>query len=85
MEEEQQKQVEDFVSGTPHGKIIPIFFSDVSGEGMMAGIKVDELTVCLDGNRKKVLQGAILALAQKKILSGAQIIFGKEIYNILGE
>ena len=85
MEEEQQRRVEDFASGNPHGKIIPIFYSDVSDEGMLAGVKVDELTVCLDENRKKVLQGAILALAQKKILSGAQIIFGKEIYNILGE
>lgn len=85
LEKEQQKRVEDFVSGNPHGKILPIFYSDVSGEGMMAGVKVDEFTINLDNNRKKVLQGAILALAQKKVLSGAQIIFGKEIYNILGE
>lgn len=85
LEKEQQKRVEDFVSGNLHGKILPIFYSDVSGEGMMAGVKVDEFTINLDNNRKKVLQGVILALAQKKVLSGAQIIFGKEIYNILGE
>lgn len=64
--------------------IIPVFYSDVSQSSMMPAIRPDK--VIIKRNKKETeIKSTILAVTQQGMPQDIQIIFGKEIYNMIGD
>lgn len=63
-------------------RIIPVFYSDVSNEGMMPGVKIDNV-ICEDTGKK--IDNVLLVITGKKLEGEINLLFGKEVYNMIGE
>ena len=75
--------IENFYKCNVSTEILPVFYSDVSGGGMMAGIKLNR--VCIKRNDKLIeLKNIVLAVSKNKFSQSEEIIFGKDIYDRLG-
>ena len=74
-----------FYNGTYSGKnIVPVFYSDVSGEGMMAGIRVKKRIICSNKCSAEV-KNVILAVSKRNFSQEQLIIFGKDMYSKIGD
>lgn len=66
-----------------NSSILPLFYSDVSGGGMLAGIKLNRVYVTKN-NKNIELKNIVLAVSKNNFSQSEEIIFGKDIYDRLG-
>lgn len=87
---QQLVHITDIISGfydtgiCEDGSILPLFYSDISGSGTVAAIKTEKVII-KKNNGEKELKNIILAVNQKKFAYQHELLFGKDIYNRLGE
>lgn len=73
-----------FIDGTyENNSIIPVFYGDISNKGILPSIKPDNVFIMKNGKRKELKNTAIVVCRQK-LSEEYQIIFGKEIFNRIG-
>ena len=63
-------------------RITPIFYSDISKDGMLPAIKPDKV-ICTDTNKE--IENTLLVITNKKMKGEVNLLFGKEIFNMIGE
>lgn len=78
-------EIKDFyISGEYRSKeITPIFYSDISHNGILPAIKPDKVILYI-GNKSVEIKNCIIAITEKNISSDIQVIFGKDIYSMAG-
>ena len=83
--EDLLSEIKDFyILGEYHSKkITPVFYSDISDNGMLPGIKPEKV-VLYAGNKTVEIKNCIIAVTEKNISSDVQVIFGKDIYSMAG-
>ncbi len=79
--ENLKNKLSSFFAGNINtGKIIPVFYSDVSGGGILPGVKPDKVIY-----KNKELENILIAFCNKSLGNNVRMIFGKDIYNKTGE
>jgi len=80
------RNIEDFINDKPvtDKRITPIFYSDISSNGMLPAVKPQKIN-SINNGVKKELKDVLLAFTDKKFSDEVQLIFGKEIFNMIGE
>ncbi len=75
-------EVEDFLKGNIESseKIIHVFYSDISGGGILPALRVTKIMI-----NKKEIKNTILAFTDKSFSDDVGIIFGKDILDMIGE
>lgn len=84
---EIRRQTESYIQGGKSGnlKIFPIFYSDISGGGMLPAIKADKVECTNKKGRKIQMDNILLAVSRDEISRDVQILFGREILNMTGD
>ncbi len=78
---EKISEINKFLKGDMDNSIFtPLFYSDISGRGMLPCIKPDKVSY-----KNRELRNTVIAVTDKKIDKDVQIIFGKEVFNLTGE
>lgn len=63
--------------------ITPVFYSDLNGNGMMPGIRLDKV-VLSTARQTKTFDNILLAVSMNKLSEDCDVIFGKNINNMVG-
>ena len=61
-----------------------VFYSDISGNGMLPAIRPEKVLICWN-KKEKELKNILLAVTPQQLPEDGQIIFGKEIFNMIGD
>lgn len=72
--------INNFYNGEVKAGITPLFYSDLTGSGMLAAVKTDIVMV----NNKDV-KNVLLAVSKKEFSKEQDIIFGKDFYDRFGD
>ncbi len=64
-------------------RIVPVFYSDLNGSGMLPGITAEKITVSSLKN-KKTMENVLVAVTKNKISEDFDVIFGNDIYSKAG-
>ena len=72
--------INNFYKGEVKAGITPLFYSDLTGSGMLAAVKTDIVMV----NNKDV-KNVLLAVSKKEFSKEHDIIFGKDFYDRFGD
>ena len=72
--------INNFYKGEVKAGITPLFYSDLTGSGMLAAVKTDIVMV----NNKDV-KNVLLAVSKKEFSKEQDIIFGKDFYDRFGD
>ncbi len=75
-------KIERFYNGETERGIIPLFYSDITGGGMLAAIKTNKVII---KKNKKEIKNVLLAVSKKEFSNERQIIFGKDFYDRFGD
>ncbi len=62
------------------GVYTPVFYSDITGQGMLPCIKPDKVIY-----KNKEIKNTVIAVTDKKFDRDVRIIFGKEVFNLTGD
>ena len=65
-------------------EIIPVFYSDISSNGMLPGIRLQKVLLSTP-TEELILDNVLMAVSQVKISEDLDVIFGKDINDMVGK
>lgn len=77
-------KTERFYSGDIDKEIIPLFYSDITGGGMLPAFKTNSVIIKKNKNANEV-KNVLVAVSKKDFSNERQIIFGKDFYDRFGD
>ncbi|MBE6865351.1 MAG: hypothetical protein E7492_00120 [Ruminococcaceae bacterium] len=77
-------KTERFYNGDIDKEIIPLFYSDITGGGMLPAFKTNSVIIKKNKNANEV-KNVLVAVSKKDFSNERQIIFGKDFYDRFGD